>query len=354
MTNFVFNSFKPTMHTIHVHRVLKFDLKRPWENLSFRTYFIPMPLPDPKVCLFYANAKAGYVIQHLVGAIAQIKRSNNIIRMNISPEGIHIQTDIPFIDRSKSTKKLVMDKPSDVALLNTFLLGNRFDRFECKRDITVEINPKNLNDQVRSLKRKERVILYILDKRPTKDHSHELCIFTETTVEKEQPHETTSAFIKVMVTQGLTNARSTDELEFVSQEEGQEPQPVYIHKFTVPPSSYDRVKKFGTRGQSMTIRIQGSDYIYFAITNKQMYGKELSIGTFNPKEKYYEGVFDMEYFAAIGHLSKIKKDLMFYPPEIEGHPIKIEIALDTLGDSIMYIKDNKRIQSEFDFSDSKA
>ncbi len=307
----------------------------------------PNKLPVPKDCLFYAHAETGYVFQHLIGAMCQMKPEKGHMRWNITPQGIHMQMNIPSKRKSTSTKTAPHEAQVDGALLDSYLLCNKFQQFECKHDMNIEINAKNLNDQIKTIKRKERMILYILNKKPYE----ELVIFSESTIAKPRPEHGISR-VKVTVTMGLFYTKDVEPIEFKVDSHG-ESIAAYGPKITVPPNIYDRVKKLGSKGQ-LSVKIQGSDYIAFMVSNKQIFSKEVCWGTYNEKAEVYDGIFELEYFSVISHLAKIKTDLLFFAPLTKGHPIKIEIALDLLGESTMYVKDNHTIHNELSFKIREA
>lgn len=319
-------------------------------------------LPDPNACLFYANVENGYVIQHLIAAMIQMKPEKGMMRWSISPLGIHTQTKISVRRPAPNSRNPRDEIFTDGALMNSYLMSKDFNRFECKGDISLEMNAKNLNEQVKTLKRKERIIMYILNKKPYE----ELTIFSESNVPQTEANSraTTLSVIKVTVLEGHVYGQDVDCLEHkyeyvdatgkvVDQKHAVDRRCTDIYGPGVSLQNYDRVKKLGAKGQ-LELVVQGADYVSFSVHNRQISQRSATQGLRDPNRPVYTGTFDMEYFAAIATLAKIKKPIKIYAPLIPNQPLKIEVSLESLGESVMYIKDMQLIQRELDIATTLA
>lgn len=280
------------------------------------------------------------------------------IQMVISEEGISIQAK----HKTGAPRGKPHDKPIDAAFVDAYMIASKFDRYECKvQTATIEVNSKLLDNRVKGFKRKERMIIYIENKKPYET----LFIVGRSTTSTKDIDEITSGSVGITYYDRALIGYPIDDIEYTTipttgngpngstgdpngptgdGDEATERVPVYTKKVTVPQPTYERMKKLGNKGQFKII-IQGSDYVKFTVANKNMYSNQVELGRLIEGEDVFSEEFNVDIFTIIAVLAKIKTPLMFYAPRYPQYPLKVVVALDILGEANVYIRCNRQLKA---------
>lgn len=288
---------------------------------------MPFIEPDMKNCLFYCHTSTGYVFQHLFKALDTLRPRSNV-NIQITKEDIFIEQVGYFVSEKDKTK-------SEAAIMAAVLHHEKFDQYHCEREISVDIESKHLADLIKNFKRKESMVMYIESER-----SNILHIIGKSVVDDSINREVTRLQINVILQDLDRDMEIQNQIAAIENLESE--YPTYTNKYTIDVNVYERVKKLGKGNVHLVL--QGYNFIGFTKTNKHVYSQGIEKGDFKKDQPYYEGEFREQLFDTITDLAKIKQSIMFYAPkDPDTCPLKVEIALDTLGECTLYLKNNNQI-----------
>lgn len=272
--------------------------------------------------IFFAEAVKGYTFKITIDSLAIAMQRTDF---NITDEGI-------FCRSADEAEQILYDIefPRD-----------NFIPFKCKQNITFSVNLKHLQKMVRSVKKKDSIVIYIKEK-----ETDRLYISVKPSSPPNSKYNAKAETVFVTISIKMESEYSNLALpEIYVNEHGKEIN-VYGHPKTIIASEFQKMKKMTTLERYVIIKLQKENYISFCSDNGKLYGSHLEFGELSPDEEIYEANFHMNIFSLLMKLPGLCKLMNFYSPVIPRYPLKIKMTAENLGRITIYIKDAVQIAFE--------
>ncbi len=265
---------------------------------------------SPKGKKFYAEATKGYILKVMIDALAT-SISKAIFEINEdgffhkgTDESGHILFDINF--------------PSE-----------NFKSYTCKENLKFSLNLKHLRNEIRTIKKKDSVIMFIDEKTSDK--------FSISIVNKTSNVPRTE-------TVNISILNMTDE-EVVDPPDSS----AYKNPMVIDASGFQKTKKIATSiNKIVAVEIQGNNYISFAV-NKNVIDTKTEFGEIDEDEdapEIYSEEFFITTFSPLLKLPGLCTQMQFFAPSIRKYPMKVSMLAGTLGKISVFIKDSHQIAFE--------
>jgi hypothetical protein len=248
-------------------------------------------------------------------------------------------------------------------LIDASFPREKFKNFECTAEFSFSVNLKHLKTNVRNVKKKDVLTLYILVSDPNKLHIHIKAAKSNKKKEEKLPSEVKKVAKKsktTVIDHCDITLKQTHELmplpDFYIDDKGKSVN-AYGYPKVIDSPDFQKIKKMTTTSKELDIEMVGHSYIKFYSTAGGLYGSQVTIGddsdsdddeaNDNPnKDKKYEASFHMSLIQPLMKLPTLSTHMQFYAPLIEGHPLKVKVDAGNIATATVYLKDIKRIEYE--------
>ncbi len=292
-----------------------------------------------KTYQFYAKIPYGYVPKITIDAISA-KISKTVF--NIKQDGIYITVT----DR---------DTPQDSHIMwDVNWPGKHCSPYICSQDLTISVNSKNLQKTLKTVKKKDAIILKIKKLKPNEQQGQ---LLIKTVPAKGISEEATTQFQIIKSIIPLVPSNYFDE-------EAGEDVIVYGLPHVMTSNDFLKVKKLTGLLKNGTVDIvaQRDNYIHFFAKDGEILGYKVPSGSLihkkdcknNFADEYsddmYPDLYKQKYHSSlldcVLKLPPMCKQMQFYYPKIPGYPFKIEITPSVgFGEIRVFIKDAEQIEN---------
>ena len=211
-----------------------------------------------------------------------------------------------------------------------------FKRYRCQREMTVSVNAKHFQKQLRNIKKKQHLTMIV-----STDHPNMLSLkITQEAVGKQA-----SSFEINRITFIEQAPEETDQL---LPDDGS-----YHHPRSMDPNDFSKLKKMTSDNKiikQIHVKMQGPEYISFFSDEASSYTSEIGCGEIDDDSDVpiYDKLFRASHFNVIIKMSSLtSQHINFYAPKNEKFPLKISSAVGVSGgEMVAYVKDVLCIQYE--------
>jgi len=231
----------------------------------------------------------------------------------------NILTDVCFTFDKDGIKLLTVDNKSPPQLLIYLnLVGESFDEYHCPKPINVGLNLQHLYKMLKSLKKKDNIVLFIEKNEPS--------LLGITTIQADTG-QTVTSHIKI---QKLT------QVDTVIPDDYNHPIHISTHTF----------QKLSKDMQSISNQISifsKGNYLKFTCNVEGMYTREVPFGDLNDDstEEEYEDVFYTKSLSQLIKVTGLSTRMQIYtPPQNSENEIPLKISINTghIGKLDIFIK----------------
>lgn len=266
---------------------------------------------------FYASIISGqaFVFKSLIDLLATNVRNDGYFKF--TKDGIHISSN---------------DSRITILIVGDFAREN-FNIYKCEEDMNIGTNLPSLQGAIRTVKRKERMALFI-----RKDNPEHLGIEIRPLKSESMEHHKSQLFnIKfydVKKTEyGVPSVTDT-----------------YHHPIVLKSTNYQSVcKTLNIISRHTRITIKDSRFIGFYADGDKLINANLKFGDENSQpespdiddSKVYEKEFETSKLNGIIKLANMTNQIQIYAPKNEVYPLRFKIQAGTLGPVEIFLKDRK-------------
>lgn len=215
------------------------------------------------------------------------------------------------------------------SLFNMKFERSKLREYEYKEDVIISVNSRHLKQQLKSVKKKDMLVLYMLKKKPD-------MFFGTITPENGGPVARKET---ISVVANREKALSEPLIDPPSED-------AYHWPFVIDSSGFQKIKK--QTSYNTPIRIQmhanakGSEkYLSFSCDGGQVFSSELAFGALPKEELEYTANFDSSRINSLVKLPGINKQMQFFCPrkDFKQHavPLRIRVDAENLGWFEVYI-----------------
>lgn len=236
----------------------------------------------------------------------------------------NILTDVCFEFTPKGIKLLTVDnKQPPHLLVNLNLQRDNFEEYNCKKNITLGINLQHLYKMLKSIKKKDSIILFIRS-----DQQNYLSICTR----QSDSTEPTYSRIKIQKLQKLDTDIPGG----------------YSKPHLIPTANFQKMCK-DMNSISKIIRVESKGYyLCFHAEVEQMYERSVPFGQRSEDDEEddeeYEDIFNTKSLAQLIKASGLNAKMHIYTRQ--GLPLKICINTGSLGTLEIYIKSCSQVDEK--------
>lgn len=263
---------------------------------------------NPSKNLFFAKTKDGYIIKSLIEVLQNMLTD---VCFSIDEKGIHLFTT---------------DNKTRLAInLNLDSIG--FDGgYYCPAPLTVGINLCDMNKIIKSIKKRDSIILYI-----EKNNPSELCIIS---IQADTKQESLGKIKNQKSTPPTLNSLKYN----------------YRHPNHIPTNAYQKMcKDMQNISETLTLKIKGTRIVFVCkiegiLTRETPFGEESKN---DEDEVEYNEQFYTKSFSQIIKVTGLNpKHMQIYAPQKKGDeiPLKIVIKTGDLGTLEIYLKTINQIK----------
>lgn len=249
---------------------------------------------------FYAKTNEGYIVKILAELLQNIIKTACI---HITPSGITLR---------------MMDSRACI-LVDMELFSDKFHKFELKENINIGINLIHFYKMLKSVKKKDDVVLYMND-----DQSE----FLHIEIHPKDNDGMSSSSIHVHYLQSVDIPLPSG----------------YQNPVIVSSNKYQRtIKEMNTIGDGM-IKVNMKKYsVQFSCMSNQIYTKKVFFGDkVDDTEEIVSTLFNSELFTRTIKLAGLNKDIYVYGNQ--ELPFLLKTNVGNLGTISVFIKSNKQIE----------
>lgn len=324
-----------------------------------------------KQTTFYANAAKGFYIKGIVDLMA-----GKLTRMRI---------------RIRKDKIIICDQDTkEQIMFHNNLPREKFREYRCTENRDISVNIKHFQKMVKSVKKKESMILFI--KKGEKKLG--ISIYPEGNKSGTQTSNSRRENIYITFQDEVIEDIQVDEID-------NDKNTIYHHPKIIDASEFQKIKKLTTMDKVITVKMQGSNYISFYCDQGDVFSDELCFGEIIDSDDeddnasvdsgsedsdeegedddigdddeeegeeedddeveedkttttdkietckdWYEVDFYMNLFSLLVKLPGLCSQIQFYAPKIKGSPLKIRADAGTIGTISILIKDIQQITYE--------
>ena len=306
-------------------------------------------LPPPKVTLnkadkqksilFRAVAVRGHILKVIVDTLHQpLPRGYLTLRK----DGIYIR----------------QSDQANTILFDIALQRQNFASYKCKREMSISVNFKHLQKQLKSVKKKDQVSIWIDENEPEK-----LWFTVRSSREETGPNK-------------LAQKAARVEVNFIVYKEEPEysmsdlPDGGYKYPMVIDASEFVKIKRLTSVGKVIDVKMQRSNYIGFHSDAVKCFGSDINFGDLRdgsedseddeeeeqetPEDDGNADIFAAQFYNAIFNLlvklPSLCTQMQFYAPTIPHFPLKVAMTATqsglVLGTIQVYIKDVMQINFE--------
>lgn len=252
-------------------------------------------------------------------------------------------------------------------LLDVSFSREKFKTFRCPSPFSFFVNLKHLKTNVRTVKKKDVLTLYILSEDIKRLHIH-IKPAKSNKKKEEKVHDEVKKLSKKSKTTMIDHCDITVDLnfklmnlpDFVTDSEDNyvldkngEKIPVYGYPKVIDSSEFLKIKKMVTTSKILNIEMRGHDYISFYSSASGLYGSQVTIGNSSDDEEaeeeetsIYEASFHMALIHPLMKLPALSPHMQFFAPKIPNMPLKVKVDTGTIAVTTIYVKDVKSIELE--------
>lgn len=241
----------------------------------------------------------------------------------------NILTDVCFSFDKDGIKLLTVDnKDPPHLLVHLQMEGKTFDEYYCPKPLSVGINLQHLYKMLKSIKKKDSIILFINKNTPA--------LLGITTVQADSGQPVTSNIKIQKLSQVATEIPDT-----------------YEHPIHIATNTYQKMcKDMQSISNKIKIYAKGN-YLKFSCEVEGMYTREVPFGECDDEttEEGYEDVFHTKSLSQLIKVSGLNSRMQVYTPPTNSTfeiPLKIGIPTGQLGQLDIYIKSVAQIDNELD------
>jgi len=208
-------------------------------------------------------------------------------------------------------------------------------KFKSKQPLYIGINAKHLHKMLRSVKKKDSLMMFIDEKKE---------VLGITIIPKEH-NRITNSYIKIQNVQNLN-------IEIPFNEKKTNP-------IIVPSNDFQKLcKDMNNIGSKIKISSEGH-CVKFACNANNIYSREVIFGEINEDDSddsdddnQYEEVFDTDVMIRIIKIAGLSSQLQIYP--VNGLPLLFKSNIGQLGKIRIFVKDNNLVQRSQNLQKSQS
>lgn len=241
----------------------------------------------------------------------------------------NILTDVCFLfDKDGITLLTVDNKKPPHLLVHLTMNGETYDEYYCPKPIHVGINLQHLYKMLKSIKKKDSVMLFINKNTPG--------LLGITTIQADTGQPVTSHIKIQKLAQVATSIPEN-----------------YGHPIHIPTSTFQKMCK-DMQSISSKIKVYAKgNHLRFSCEVEGMYTREVPFGDVDEdsEEEEYEDIFHTKSLSQLIKVSGLNQRIQVYIPPTRSEleiPLKISINTGQLGKLEIYIKSVAQIDSELD------
>lgn len=321
--------------------------------------------PTKEIYEFRANTKKGYIPKTTFDALAT---SMNRVTLRLSSKGIFILE----ADCENVTKAHI--------LWDVKWYRERFTSYWCETPIVIVVNAKHLQKMLRNVKKKDSLSFFISKSDPNK-----LGIIIQPVGAQADGHAARSekVYLSIQRLAEVGDMKSPDKTKGA-----------YGFPMVIGATDFQKIKKMAGSANTLSVKIQGSNYIAFQAGDRNVMSTDLTFGelTMSPngevvplsdddveydddvgddvvddvdddvgttddasseydeyseEDEYpdvYEKDFAMSLFVPLVKLPGLTAQMEFYAPIMPGFPLKINMVVSSgLGSITVFVKDQAQI-----------
>ena len=285
---------------------------------------------DDKTLIFKAVAVRGHILKIIIDTLHQpLPRGYLLIRK----DGVYLR----------------QSDASNTILFDIALERKNFASYKCKRDMTISINLKHLQKQLRSVKKKDQVSMWIDETEPEK---------LWFTVRSTREESGASKHVQKVARVEVNFIVYKEEPEYIMTDL---PDGKYQYPMVIDASEFSRIKRLTSAGKTVAVKMQRDNYISFMSDNISCFGSDITFGELKEEpdsedegdEGGYE-VYEAQFFNAVFNLlvklPGLCTQMQFYAPTVPHFPLKIAMTAAqsglVLGTIQVYIKDVLQVNFE--------
>lgn len=285
---------------------------------------------DDKTLIFKAVAVRGHILKIIIDTLHQpLPRGYLLIRK----DGVYLR----------------QSDASNTILFDIALERKNFASYKCKRDMTISINLKHLQKQLRSVKKKDQVSMWIDETEPEK---------LWFTVRSTREESGASKHVQKVARVEVNFIVYKEEPEYIMTDL---PDGKYQYPMVIDASEFSRIKRLTSAGKTVAVKMQRDNYISFMSDNISCFGSDITFGELKEEpdsedegdESGYE-VYEAQFFNAVFNLlvklPGLCTQMQFYAPTVPHFPLKIAMTAAqsglVLGTIQVYIKDVLQVNFE--------
>lgn len=231
----------------------------------------------------------------------------------------NILTDVCFIFDKDCIKLLTIDnrKPPHL-LVSLKMFGDSFDEYYCPKTLSVGINLQHLYKMLKSVKKKDNIMLFISKSNPG--------LLGITTIQADTGQPVTS-HIKIQKLAQVATEIPDD----------------YSHPIHISTSTFQKMCKDMQSISNETQLYAKGSYLRFSCDVEGMYNREVPFGEFEEEldASEYEDTFHTKSLSQLIKVSGLNNRMQIYTPPANSEldiPLKISINTGQLGKLEIYIK----------------
>ncbi len=238
----------------------------------------------------------------------------------------NILTDVCFTFDKEGIKLLTVDnKIPPHLLVHLNMDGESFDEYYCQKSLCVGINLQHLYKMLKSIKKKDTIMLFINKNNQT--------LLGITTIQADTGQPVTS-HIKI---QKLSQVETTIPDD-------------YNHPVHIPTNTYQKMcKDMQSISNKIHIYAKGS-YLRFSCEVEGMYTREVPFGEYDKtNDDEYDDIFHTKNLGQLIKVSGLNTRMQIYTPPINSNfeiPLKIGINTGQLGKLEIYLKSISQIDND--------
>lgn len=264
-----------------------------------------------KVYLFKARTVEAYTIKSLAEVLQ------------------NILTDVCFVFDKDGISLLTVDnkKPPHL-LVHLTMNGEACDEYFCPKTICVGINLQHLYKMLKSIKKKDNIMLFINKNTPG--------LLSITTIQADSGQPVTSNIKIQKLSQVATSIPEN-----------------YGHPIHIPTSTFQKMcKDMQSISSKVKVYAKGN-HLRFSCEVEGMYTREVPFGEAeeDTEEEEYEDIFHTKSLSQLIKVSGLNQRMQVYIPPMKSEleiPLKISINTGQLGKLEIYIKSVGQIDSELE------
>lgn len=236
----------------------------------------------------------------------------------------NILTDVCFTITKDGIRLLTVDnKDPPHLMVHLMLNAESFDEYHCSRSLNIGINLQHLYKMLKSIKKKDNMVLFIKKASPT------LLGITTTQADSGQP---VTSNIKIQKLAEIDTPIPND----------------YKHPVHVPTNTYQKMcKDMQSISNKIKIYAKGT-YLRFGCEVEGMYTREVPFGEYleDTEDDEYEDVFFTKSLNQLIKVSGLNSKMQIYTPPVNTDDIPLKVSINTgqLGTLEIYIKSVDQIE----------